>query len=265
MMTATNPSHWQVFSTAIQFLTRIPVKGAMGHSADFYYTALRRSVVFFPVIGGLIGLFTSLVGLLAVQIGLSPWLAAGLAIAAEATLTGAFHEDAFADTWDALGGGWTREQVLEIMKDSRLGTYGTMGLILGVGIRGFAMAELLEQDLPLAIFAMVAAACIARIAIVAMMATTDPITDRNSQAKDVSGTQTGKTLVWATLISSPFWLAWVFVRPTEFIVATVVSIAILVWFRRKLLKRIGGTTGDTLGCSAYLTQLVFLVVATRTP
>ncbi len=251
-------SWWIRFTTAVQFLTRIPVQGAMSGTADFYYATLRRSVLFFPLVGGLIGIFTSTV-LIVAAIGFNPWIAALIAISLEATLTGAFHEDAFADTWDALGGGWTREQVLEIMKDSRLGTYGTLGLILGVGLRVAAFSTLLGMSWLWAVVSIVAASTIARIAIIGLMVTTSPISDRDSQAKDVSGTQTWRTLVGSMLMTSLLWGVWIVMEPLLALSSIIAVLVILVWFRSKILKRVGGTTGDLLGCSAYIAQLVILV------
>jgi adenosylcobinamide-GDP ribazoletransferase len=256
-----NPSHWECFTTAIQFLTRIPVTGTMGKSAEYYYAALRKAVIYFPVVGGFVGLFTAIVLVGCIALGIPPLVAAFVALALEAALTGAFHEDAFADTWDALGGGWTREQVLEILKDSRLGTYGTLALVTGLGCRATAMAAVASAGTWQAIFAVMAAAALGRIAIVVMMASTAPIGDRASQAKDVSGTQTIKHVMIATALSTFFWLPW-FVE--SFYLATaslLVSCVVFVWFRQKIMHRVGGTTGDFLGCTAFLIQLVFLIGA----
>ncbi len=254
-------STWMAFMTAVQFLTRIPVQGAMNGTADFYYAALRKSVVFFPLVGGFVGLFTSIVVMVA-SYQLSPWTAAFIAIGLEAWLTGAFHEDAFADTWDALGGGWTREQVLEIMKDSRLGTYGTMALVVGVGARISAVAELVSGNAAWAVLSIIAASTIGRIAILVMMVTTSPISDRNSQAKDVSGSQTWKVLLAGSMIALIGWVGWFALSPIVASRALVVSALVLIWFRRKILARVGGTTGDLLGCSAFLVQLVILIMST---
>ena len=256
-----NPTPWECFGTAIQFLTRIPVSGTMEKSAEYYYAALKLSVIYFPVVGGLVGLLTAIVLVACVKIGLPVLVAAFIALAMEAALTGAFHEDAFADTWDALGGGWTREQVLEIMKDSRLGTYGTLALVTGVGCRAAAVASIVSNwgwwtPIPL-----MAASSLGRIAIVAMMATTAPIEDRASQARDVSGTQTHQRVWIAAGLSAVFWLPWVVVSFPMAILSCIAAVAVFVWFRNKILTRVGGTTGDLLGCTAFLIQLIFTIGA----
>lgn len=255
-------SHREVFATAVQFLTRVPVSGAMGGSAEYYFAALRRSVVYFPLVGGLVGLSTAAVFWLALSIGCSPAVAALIALAAEATLTGAFHEDAFADTWDALGGGWTREQVLTIMKDSRLGTYGTIALVIGVGLRAMTTGDSAAVGWAASMALIVAAATMGRLAILVMMATTDPVDSPDSQSKDVSGTQTGRVVWTGGLFSLPLWLPWCLIDPLRAGGSIVAAAVTTYWFRRKVLRRVGGTTGDLLGCTAFLVQLIVLIGGT---
>lgn len=255
------PTWWRCFLAAVQFLTRLPIPATTDQSLASYAATLRRSVVLFPLVGGLIGGLTAVVFIVALLIGLSPLVAALVALGCEAMLTGAFHEDAFADTWDALGGGWTREQVLQIMKDSRLGTYGTVALVLGVGARAAAMASLVGGSVAWPLVAITAAAVWGRMAIVAMMASTPPIENRDSQANDISATQTWMTLISAGLLSLPLWIGWLVAAPLVAMASLTTAILALVWFRHKIMKRVGGTTGDLLGCSAFLVQLVIIIGA----
>lgn len=255
------PSHWHCFITAVRFLTRVPMTEPKECSDDCYKVCLRRAVVYFPVVGGLVGLCTGSIFVAGLSVGFTPLLSALVALGLEAALTGAFHEDAFADTWDALGGGWTRDQVLEIMKDSRLGTYGTISLIIGVGMRVAAIAACAELGLLWSTAAIIAAASLGRVAIVGLMACTSPIEDRHTQAKDVSGTQSVKNLVVALLISAPLWLPMLIMRPAVGLASIIAAIVVLVSYRRKILQRVGGTTGDLLGCSAFMVQLVILIGA----
>lgn len=261
MSTTDIPSRCHGFLAAVRFLTRIPIPERWNCDDACYQACLRRSVIYFPIVGGFVGLGTSAVFVAGVSAGFTPLLSALFAIGLEALLTGAFHEDAFADTWDALGGGWTRDQVLEIMKDSRLGTYGTISLIIGVGIRVVAMPACAESGLLWSIAAITAAASLGRVAIVGMMAFTSPITDRHTQAKDVAGTQSVKTFLVASLISAPFWFPMLFLHPAVGLASTLAALGVLLAYRRKILQRVGGTTGDLLGCSAFLVQLVILIGA----
>lgn len=257
-----SPTHWRCFTAALQFLTRIPVPDATGQSSEYHATALTRGVVFFPIVGGLVGIITAVILSVALVAGLSPTVATVLAVGLEYMFTGAFHEDAFADTWDALGGGWTREQVLEIMKDSRLGTYGTLSLVVGVGLRITATSSLSPFGWPWVIATIVAASTLGRLAIVGMMVTTQPVADRESRARDISASQTWKTFLIATLLSSPCFAIWLWINPLAAGTAIGISVVVLWWFRRCILRRVGGTTGDLLGSSSFLIQLIVLVTST---
>ncbi len=256
------PPGWgRCFLAAVQFLTRLPLPSSPETSAAAYAATLRRSVVLFPIVGGLIGMSTACVFVIALLLGLTPLVAALVALGCEALLTGAFHEDAFADTCDALGGGWTREQVLRILKDSRLGTYGTLALVIGVGGRAAAIAALAGGGLAWPLLAITAAAAWGRTAIVAMLAFTAPIENRDSHANDISAAQHRRTLWNAVLLCLPLWIGWLLFSPLQAAISLAAAALALVWFRRKILKRVGGTTGDILGGSAFLVQLVILIGA----
>jgi hypothetical protein len=115
----------RVLLTGVMFLTRLPCPAWVGHDAEY----LARSTVWFPVIGALVGAFGALAFAVA-ALGLPPLVAAALSTVATVWLTGAFHEDALADSCDGFGGGWGKDQILAIMKDSRVGSYGVVGLAL---------------------------------------------------------------------------------------------------------------------------------------
>ena len=124
------------FLIAVQFFTRIPITGRLADWVGFSPARLRASAAHFPgvgwVVGGLVALvFWGLMQALVAQPA-APWVAAVLSTAFGVWLTGAFHEDGLADTADALGGHVSRERALEIMKDSRIGTYGAIALVLAV-------------------------------------------------------------------------------------------------------------------------------------
>ena len=111
---------WWAFLTAVQFLTRLPVSSRAANPQS-----LRDCPRYFPLVGGMIAVIT--IGLIGVSSMIWPfWLVVLVALTLELRLTGAMHEDAVADCCDAFGGGWTRDLVLEIMEDSRLGTYGVL-------------------------------------------------------------------------------------------------------------------------------------------
>ena len=148
-------SPWHAFASAVQFLTRIPVPGGMNRlGADA--SLLRSAVVFFPLVGGLVGGVTGSIIFGASQVW-SPFVAVIIALVIEAMITGAFHEDAVADCCDGFGGGWTRADILRIMSDSRIGSFGALGLMLAVLARlSFVASVPTNEVLP----AMIAAGAI---------------------------------------------------------------------------------------------------------
>jgi adenosylcobinamide-GDP ribazoletransferase len=146
------------FRAAAAFLTRLPVGGDD--------TAVAQTCWAFALVGALIGFIGGGVFLIGMALPLPPIVAALLAVATMAILTGALHEDGLADTADGFGGGIGAERKLEIMRDSRIGAYGVMALILGVGLRAGAVASLAEYALP----AWITAAAASRAALPAIMA-----------------------------------------------------------------------------------------------
>jgi adenosylcobinamide-GDP ribazoletransferase len=129
----------QALFAAVQFLTRLPVPGRfLGANRDG--APLQYATIYFPLVGALIGLATYATIWLAAHIW-PIWVAVLFGLIIEALLTGGLHEDALADCCDALGGGWTRADVLRILDDSRLGTYGVLGLTLAVLLRAGSLAS----------------------------------------------------------------------------------------------------------------------------
>lgn len=254
-------SQYEAFLAAVQFLTRIPITlRLVPDHPERYQATLARGVIYFPLVGGLITGTTSLVILLLLN-----WLPVELAVviglAFEAMLTGAFHEDALADTCDALGGGWTRQQVLEILKDSRLGTYGTLGLTLGLLCRFFCLVALAQQPYEVLVMSLVASGAIGRWAMLWLMHTLSPIKDRQTLARSVAGHKTGRAILYAAILGLPAVAAWLVIDPTGVVISLAVSGVVLAAYRMQIQRRVGGSTGDLLGCSGYLVQLVVLLVA----
>ena len=148
---------------ALALLTRLPVPagdGTRGAAAAWAY----------PLVGVVIGGIAAVAGAIAYWLALPPLLCALLSLATMIVLTGAMHEDGLADTADGLWGGWTREARLEIMKDSHIGTYGVLALILSVAARWGALWLLFEAGVGLACAALIVGAAVSRGAMPALMA-----------------------------------------------------------------------------------------------
>lgn len=234
---------------AVSFLTRLRVPVA-AHTPDA--ATLGRCVRWFPLVGGLVGGVTATIALgLAVVLPIE--LAVAVALALELLLTGAMHEDALADCCDALGGGWTREDVLRILKDSRLGTYGTAALVLGIGMRWMATAELGGV---LLVPAVIAAGALARYAVVLHLARFPAAPGRSGTADAMGVTSPlGVAGVSALVLASPMLV----LAPVRTLVGCALAYALHRAFGTYVTRRIGGRTGDTVGAVAYLVQLVLLL------
>lgn len=238
---------------AVMFLTRIPVPSALGHRED----DLARSTVFFPLIGALVGAVGGGVFLLAERLWTVP-IAVVLATAATVRLTGAFHEDALADACDGLGGGWSREQVLTVMKDSRIGSYGAIGLILVVGLKLAALAAL---PAPSVVGALVAGHVLGRWSALPLIFAHPYVRETEGTGKPFAAGVTAARLIGGSALAVAFVVAAVGRDALgAFAAAALVTLLAGRYFRR----RIGGITGDCLGAANQLVEVsVYLVLALR--
>lgn len=231
---------------AAQFLTRLPVPGHV-------YRPERMPLIprQFPTVGILVGAIAGLVYAVT-----APWygpvLAALLSTTATVLITGAFHEDGLADTCDGLGGGHTREQVLAIMRDSRLGTYGSLGLGLAIALK---VATLSRLDPALVPWALLAGHAASRAAAVTVLARADYVRDEGSAKPVAQGIGRGG-LSLALFIGTLALLALGLASDVVTVVAGVGGIAIAYVISVHVIeRRLGGYTGDTLGAVQQLTEL----------
>lgn len=247
------PRQFALFLTAVQFLTRVPVPTVR----DFQPDSTARSARYFPLVGALVGLASGAVLIATSQVwsGLLPAL---LATAAGILITGAFHEDGLADAADGLGGGQTPGRRLEIMKDSRVGTYGVLALVLGVALK---VAALAQTPIPLLLASLVAAHACGRGAAVLAMRLLPYAGDRAStKVKPVAdGVTTVEVLValtFAALATIPVLLLAPVATMTALAAAAVCAVVMALLAKRL----IGGWVGDTLGATEQVFEIGFLVV-----
>mgnify|MGYP000244395608 CR=1 FL=1 len=237
---------------ALGLLTRLPLPGqpdmARGAAAAWAWP--------------LAGLAPALLAGLAIWLtsGLGAGLSAALALAVMAMVTGAMHEDGLADTADGLWGGWTVEQRLEIMKDSRIGSYGALGLGLAVALRAALLISLpVADDMLFASTAIIASACFARALVVAAMALIAPAPAGSGLAKDIGSAVRPRTVVMGALTAFPALAAFALLDGRALLATVLAAGVFLIWLRGMLLRRIGGSTGDCLGFAAYAGQLILLL------
>ena len=230
------PRQLKLFFCALQFLTRLPAPSF----ADFQPDWITRSARYYSLVGILVGTICAGVLLLAGRLWSGP-LPALLAIAAGVLITGGFHEDGLADTADGLGGGQTPARRLEIMKDSRVGTYGVLALGLVLAIKVAALASL---PLATAALALVAAHGAGRVAAVVVMVLGRHVSDRDDAKYKPApdGVRPSELLVAAVLGLWPLaLLGWAGLAGA--VVGAVFAAALALSARRL----IGGHTGDVLG------------------
>ncbi|WP_337174540.1 adenosylcobinamide-GDP ribazoletransferase [Paludisphaera sp.] len=242
---------------AVQFLTRVPTPRLdIRDNADLR-DSMGRATAYFPVVGAMIGLATGAVVLACLRVW-PPWLAVTIGLAFEARLSGAFHEDAVADFCDAFGGGWTRDDVLRILKDSRLGTYGVLGLMLAVALRGGALASVEPGRL---LAASAASACLGRWSALPAMWALPPLSDRQSLSRDVGRRLGLRRVAFGTLLAVPGCAAFAIAEPARMLAALAATFAVGAWLVRYVGRRLGGINGDSLGFLCYATQIVVLLAA----
>ncbi|PZP28172.1 MAG: adenosylcobinamide-GDP ribazoletransferase [Roseateles depolymerans] len=248
----------RLFFTALQFLTRLPIPKWVGFEPAW----LARCAPYFVPVGALVGALSGAV-LWAACWCWSPLVAVVLAMAAGVYITGGFHEDGLADTCDGLGGAVTRDKALTIMKDSRLGSYGALGLVLVLGLKAAVLLQLAQQDPALAALALVWSQAVSRALPVMLMASLPYAGDpEHAKAKPLASGVTPGDLALTLAFAALACLALVALRPellSELARAVPLALLLLLWLRGWLARRLGGYTGDTLGASQQLGELALLL------
>lgn len=237
--------NWRYLLTAVMFFTRLPVR-----LQDFDEANLNKSTRFFPLVGILVGLVGAAVFWLSNKL-LPIEIAVLLSMIATVLLTGAFHEDGLADAIDGLGGGWTKEQVLAIMVDSRIGSYGAIGLVLALLTKYQALSYQTATLIPASI---IAGHAISRLCAVLVMATQSYV-KTEGKSKPLATQLSLVELVMATF----FGLLPLTFLAVKYLLALLPVVIVWLWFSIKIKKRIGGYTGDCLGAMQQLTEIAFYV------
>lgn len=235
---------------ALQLLSRLPVWRQRGVSVP----PLAHCIWAFPVAGAVVGAVGAVAyGIVAGWGGASPALAAVVALVAVVLATGALHEDGLADTADGLGGGRTRERKLEIMRDSRIGTYGATALILGFAWRGAALAAI--GDPWTVAGALIGCGALSRAAILVVLARLRPARadglGATVAAPDERVVAAGLAIAFV-IGSASLPGAAILILP---LTAVVVAFAVTVTAKRQL----GGHTGDILGATQQLSEWAMLL------
>lgn len=240
----------RIFFTALMFLTRLPVPRFTDHSPEY----LEKSARYFPLVGWIVGSISAIT-FLVFHLYAGRDIAILASIIAGVFTTGAFHEDGFADVCDAFGGGWTKEKILLIMKDSRLGTYGVIGLI-GVLAAKFLLLQAVLTGSAWHIFLLLLTAhSLSRLMSVFTIRLFVYVTDTDgSKSKPVTSRKpTAGMLLAATVFALlPFaGLHW-------YLLLCIVPVWLISYRGALYFKKwIGGYTGDCLGAIQQVSELSF--------
>jgi len=253
------------FLLALQFFTRIPVTGGLAQWVGYSPAMLRASAAWLPAVGGLVGVVGAAVFSGALAIWPAP-VAALLCTIATVLVTGAFHEDGLADVADGLGGSQNRERALDIMKDSRVGAFGAIALVLALGLKIALLSALAGQG---TIFAAAAAVLVvhvlSRLAPLALMRCLPYVGGEASKSKPMADAVSGQALGIALLCCVPAVALLFFSQGVATGTAALLAGAAFTWVMAWLFKRrLGGFTGDCLGATQQVVELaVYLALAAR--
>lgn len=238
----------ELFFTALGFFTRIPVPAWVPWSSE----RLQESGRYLPLVGWVVAAVGA--AAFAVSAAVLPVsLAVLLSMAATVRLTGAFHEDGWADTCDGLGGGWAHEQILAIMKDSHVGSYALIGTVLMLLTKATALIELANLGTPSFIVALCVAHPLSRLAATSLMHRLDYVREDDlSKSRPLARRLPREGLLAATL----FGLLPLLLLDGPAVLGAVVATLLVTWWASRLLvRRLGGYTGDCLGAVQQITEL----------
>ncbi len=231
-------------AAATGLLTRLPVKVDIetatkrGASAAWAY----------PIVGAIVGAIVSLISLCAIWIGTPITIAAAIGLASGVIITGAMHEDGLADTADGLWGGWDAARRLEIMKDSHIGAYGVIALVLSLLIRWLILSTLLAAPMGWAMI--IVLGMVSRAAMVGLMAWLP-----NARAGGLSQTVGRPSTPTAAIAAIIGGFAAIGFIGMEGVLAAVVAVAITGICGLIARTKIGGQTGDILGATQQITEM----------
>ncbi len=240
---------WDI-PVALALLTRLPLpripERCFAHQA--------RAAWAFPLAGLLVAGAACAIGVTALRLGLPPLAAAGLLLATQTILTGAMHEDGLADSADGLWGGFTRDRRLEIMKDSLIGSYGVLALILVTGLRWIALAYVLPNG---GVSAVLACAVLSRAPLAGLMTVVPPArTGGLSRSVGRPGSRASSVAICLALGGT------LLIAPTAVMPATLAILAVSLATALIVKAKIGGQTGDILGATQVLGETAALLTLT---
>lgn len=248
---------------AVRFYSRLPLPPFPWEKSPYDMPSFGQIILWLPAAAFTIAIPGTLVLALALWVGLSPWIAAALAIASTTLATGAFHEDGLADVADGWGGGYTLERRLSIMGDSLLGSFGVCALILNFTLRiGGLAAIITHTSIPGACAALLIAAIISRVSTLYIIVYIPPVT----LPEATYTAETFKPSLYLGSLSIAFaacvLLGFYFFSFTGLLLVLILQLLFSYLFGRLSLKMISGQTGDVAGAAEQISEIIcFLVLS----
>ena len=241
-----------IFFTALMFYTRIPCPKNIDHNPDYLNKASR----YFPLIGWIVGTISFIVYDVSVGV-FTPEIAIVLSMIAGILTTGAFHEDGFADVCDGFGGGWTKEKILVIMKDSAIGAYGAIGLVLLFLVKFQAVSEVLTTSSLQNLLLFVAAHSVSRLAAISIVFTHQySREDASSKSKPIAQSYSWREVIGAFFFGLLPLIVLSFFHWQMLLVLVPVFIT-RFFLARYFQKWLDGYTGDCLGATQQVCEIIF--------
>ncbi|HSH65515.1 MAG TPA: adenosylcobinamide-GDP ribazoletransferase, partial [Bacteroidia bacterium] len=237
----------KIFFTALLFFTRIPCPKWVDHAPDF----LTKSSRYFPMVGIIVGTIGASIYYVCSYILPHP-VAILLSMISTILTTGAFHEDGLGDMCDGFGGGWTKEKILLIMKDSRMGTYGIIGMMAVLSLK---FVTLFYMDRSSLVIAIIAGHALSRFAACTLLYSLEYVRDED-QSKAKPAAQ--KMSITSLMIAALFGIAPLILFSNYFVFLTLIPVFIARWYLGNFFfKWIGGQTGDCGGATQQICEVVF--------
>lgn len=250
----------RVFFTALMFYTRIPCPKNTDHSPEY----INRATRYFPLIGWIVGAIS-----FAFYYGAShlfdTTISTAIALVVGVLVTGAFHEDGLADVFDGFGGGWTKQNILDIMKDSRVGAFGLIATVFLLLIKFLALSQVLHQfdnaEWYWSLLIFIVYHSLARLTAVCIVFTSEySREDASSKAKPIAKGYGAPEVVGAFVFGLTPFLLFTVLLPSPIVLFVLAPIFVLYWRSKKYFEKwIDGYTGDCLGAVEQMAEMIVLL------
>lgn len=241
---------WKIFKIALIFFTRLPVI----YKGDIPKEYSKMSIKYLPLVGWIVGVVFYFVFFLLSHI-LPQTVSVIFSLLITILFTGAIHEDGFADCCDGFGGGWTKDKILAIMKDSSNGTYAVLGLIILFALK---ISILSHFSVEICGMAFLFAHVMSRINSVIMVRNLEYVTPQKSKSKDILTKISLGSVFFAVITVIPVFV--LFYEKPLLILSVLISPFIYFYSKHYFKKKIGGYTGDCLGAMQQVTEVMILVM-----